>query len=40
MSEFNFEELDGLEADVVIQEEKYEDKVVTGIQMFLDLIFT
>lgn len=33
MSDFSFSDLDSLEADVVIPEEKYEDKVVTGIQM-------
>lgn len=33
MSDFNFSDLDDLEAEVVVQEEKYEDKVVTGIQL-------
>ena len=33
MSGFNFSDLDDLEAEVVVQEEKYEDKGVTGIQM-------
>jgi len=33
MSEFSFSELDDLEQDVLVPEEKYEDKVVTGLQM-------
>lgn len=33
MSDFSFADLDDLEAEVVIPEEKYEDKTVTGIQM-------